>query len=118
KYKVSNDTDVALKVIADHIRTVVFAVGDGVMPSNEGRGYIIRRLLRRAVRYGKTIGVDKPFLFQLTKVVGDVMGGYYPEVVNKHDFIEKVIRIEEERFHETLSDGLILLANVVKQAKE
>lgn len=118
KYKVNNDTDVALKVIADHIRTVVFAVGDGVMPSNEGRGYIIRRLLRRAVRYGKTIGVDKPFLHHLTKVVGEVMGGYYPEVVNKHDFIEKVIRIEEERFHETLSDGLVLLANVVNQAKE
>jgi len=116
-YKVSEDQDVALKVIADHVRTVVFAVGDGVMPSNEGRGYIIRRLLRRAVRYGKALGVDKPFLYGLTGIVGDVMGVYYPEVVEKREFIEKVIRTEEERFHETLSDGLVLLSNLVDQAK-
>ncbi|URN92955.1 MAG: alanine--tRNA ligase [Candidatus Pristimantibacillus lignocellulolyticus] len=115
-YKVSEDQDVALKVIADHVRTVVFAVGDGVMPSNEGRGYIIRRLLRRAVRYGKALGVDKPFLYGLTGIVGDVMGVYYPEVVEKREFIEKVIRTEEERFHETLSDGLVLLSNLVDQA--
>lgn len=117
-YKQKEEQDVALKVIADHIRTVVFAVGDGVMPSNEGRGYIIRRLLRRAVRYGKALGVDKPFLHQLTSIVGDVMGVYYPEVVEKREFIEKVIRTEEERFHETLSDGLVLLSNLVTQAKE
>ncbi|HIW31325.1 MAG TPA: alanine--tRNA ligase, partial [Candidatus Paenibacillus intestinavium] len=116
-YKVSEDQDVALKVIADHVRTVVFSVGDGVMPSNEGRGYIIRRLLRRAVRYGKALGVDKPFLYGLTGIVGDVMGVYYPEVVEKREFIEKVIRTEEERFHETLSDGLVLLSNLVDQAK-
>lgn len=116
-YKVSEDQDVALKVIADHVRTVVFAVGDGVMPSNEGRGYIIRRLLRRAVRYGKALGVDKPFLYGLTGIVGDIMGVYYPEVVEKREFIEKVIRTEEERFHETLSDGLVLLSNLVDQAK-
>ncbi|MCR8655768.1 alanine--tRNA ligase [Paenibacillus endoradicis] len=116
-YKVSEDQDVALKVIADHVRTVVFAVGDGVMPSNEGRGYIIRRLLRRAVRYGKALGVDKPFLYGLTGIVGDVMGVYYPEVVEKREFIEKVIRTEEERFHETLSDGLVLLSNLVDHAK-
>lgn len=117
-YKNNEDQDVALKVIADHIRTVVFAVGDGVMPSNEGRGYIIRRLLRRAVRYGKTLGVDKPFLYQLTKVVGDVMGVYYTEIVEKSEFIERVIRTEEERFHETLSDGLVLLSNLAAHAKE
>ena len=116
-YKVSEDQDVALKVIADHVRTVVFSVGDGVMPSNEGRGYIIRRLLRRAVRYGKALGVDKPFLYGITGIVGDVMGVYYPEVVEKREFIEKVIRTEEERFHETLSDGLVLLSNLVDQAK-
>ena len=116
-YKVSEEQDVALKVIADHVRTVVFSVGDGVMPSNEGRGYIIRRLLRRAVRYGKALGVDKPFLYGLTGIVGDVMGIYYPEIVEKREFIEKVIRIEEERFHETLSDGLVLLSNLVDQAK-
>jgi len=116
-YKDKEDQDVALKVIADHIRTVTFAVGDGVMPSNEGRGYIIRRLLRRAVRYGKTLGIDKPFLYGLTEVVGQIMGEYYPTVVEKREFIEKVIRTEEERFHETLSDGLVLLSNLVADAK-
>ncbi|WP_169082701.1 alanine--tRNA ligase [Paenibacillus sp. PL91] len=115
-YKVSEEHDVALKVIADHIRTVAFAVGDGVMPSNEGRGYIIRRLLRRAVRYGKTIGIDRPFLHELTSVVGEVMGVYYPEVVAKREFIERVIRTEEERFHETLSDGLAMLSELVAAA--
>ncbi len=116
-YKQNNDTDVALKVIADHIRTVTFAVGDGVLPSNEGRGYVIRRLLRRAVRYGKVIGLDKPFLFSLVKTVGDVMGTYYPTVVEQRDYIEKIIRTEEERFHETLSDGLNILADLSQQAK-
>lgn len=117
-YKVNEDFDVALKVIADHIRTVAFAVGDGVMPSNEGRGYIIRRLLRRAVRYGKTIGIDRPFLHELTGVVGEVMGVYYPEVVEKREFIERVIRTEEERFHETLSDGLAMLSDLVDTASK
>ncbi|MEK3882741.1 alanine--tRNA ligase [Paenibacillus sp. PL2-23] len=116
KYHVNADHDVALKVIADHIRTVVFSVGDGVMPSNEGRGYIIRRLLRRAVRYGKKLGVDRPFLHELTADVGDIMGVYYPEVVEKREFIERVIRTEEERFHETLTEGLALLADVVASA--
>ncbi|MGG4146937.1 alanine--tRNA ligase [Paenibacillus algorifonticola] len=117
KYHVNDEHDVALKVIADHIRTVAFAVGDGVMPSNEGRGYIIRRLLRRAVRYGKTIGIDRPFLHELTATVGEVMGVYYDEVVSKREFIEKVIRTEEERFHETLSDGLALLTTLVDTAR-
>ncbi|MEI7025302.1 alanine--tRNA ligase [Paenibacillus sp. y28] len=118
KYKAKPEYDVALKVIADHIRTVAFSVGDGVQPSNEGRGYVIRRLLRRAVRYGKTIGIDKPFLYQLTAVVGEVMGVYYPEVVEKREFIEKVIRIEEERFHETLSDGLALLSALIEETRK
>jgi alanyl-tRNA synthetase len=117
-YGVDNDVDVALKVVADHIRTVVFSVGDGVLPGNEGRGYVIRRLLRRAVRYGKaTLGVEKPFMYRLTKVVGDVMGMYYTEVVEKREFIEKVIRMEEERFHETLTDGLSILTTLVEAAK-
>ncbi|GGG83889.1 alanine--tRNA ligase [Paenibacillus radicis (ex Gao et al. 2016)] len=118
KYHVNEEHDVALKVIADHIRTVAFAVGDGVMPSNEGRGYIIRRLLRRAVRYGKTIGIDRPFLYELTSTVGEVMGVYYPEVVEKREFIERVIRTEEERFHETLSDGLTMLSELVEAARK
>lgn len=116
KYHVNTETDVALKVIADHIRTVAFSVGDGVLPSNEGRGYVIRRLLRRAVRYGKVIGLDKPFLHTLTPIVGEIMGMYYTEVVDKREFIEKVIRTEEERFHETLSDGLAILAELTEKA--
>ncbi|SMF89010.1 alanyl-tRNA synthetase [Paenibacillus uliginis N3/975] len=118
KYNENPEYDLALKVIADHIRTVAFAVGDGVMPSNEGRGYVIRRLLRRAVRYGKVIGLDKPFMYTLTKTVGDIMGVYYPEVLDKREFIEKVIATEEEQFHKTLSDGLNILANISSQAKE
>lgn len=116
-YGEKEDVDVALKVIADHIRTVTFAVADGVLPSNEGRGYVIRRLLRRAVRYGKLIGLDKPFMYQLVETVGDIMGGYYPDVVTKREFIEKVISSEEERFHETLSDGLAILAEMSAEAK-
>ncbi|MFC3802104.1 alanine--tRNA ligase [Cohnella sp. GCM10012308] len=115
-YKTNPDHDVALKVIADHIRTVAFAVGDGVMPSNEGRGYIIRRLLRRAVRYGKVLGIDRPFLWELVPTVGEIMGGYYTAVVEKAEFIERVIRTEEERFHETLSDGLSMLADLCAKA--
>jgi len=118
EYHRSEEHDVALKVIADHIRTVVFSVGDGVIPSNEGRGYVIRRLLRRAVRYGKSIGMEKPFLYTLTSVVGDIMGVYYPEIVLKREFIEKVIRNEEERFHETLSDGLAILSEMVAKARD
>ncbi|MDO7908115.1 alanine--tRNA ligase [Paenibacillus sp. JX-17] len=117
KYNDSVEGDIALKVIADHVRTVAFAVGDGVMPSNEGRGYVIRRLLRRAVRYGKVIGLDRPFLYELTETVAEVMGVYYPEVVEKREFIAKVIKTEEERFHETLSDGLAILSDISGQIK-
>ncbi|MFD0674160.1 alanine--tRNA ligase [Cohnella sp. GCM10027633] len=116
KYKQNAEYDVAFKVIADHVRMVTFAVGDGVLPSNEGRGYIIRRLLRRAVRYGKVLGIDRPFLWELTATVGEVMGGYYPEVLEKREFIEKVIRTEEERFHETLTDGLAILSDLCAKA--
>ncbi|WP_277471677.1 MULTISPECIES: alanine--tRNA ligase [unclassified Paenibacillus] len=117
KYKDNLEQDIALKVIADHIRTVTFAVGDGVLPSNEGRGYIIRRLLRRAVRYGKNLGLDRPFLFELTETVGEVMGVYYPSVVENREYIAKIIRTEEERFHETLSDGLAILGEISAKAK-
>ncbi|MBP1930466.1 alanine--tRNA ligase [Ammoniphilus resinae] len=117
-YGSSWETDVALKVIADHVRTVAFSIGDGALPSNEGRGYVIRRLLRRAVRYGKVLGMEKPFLYQLVPVVGNVMGDFYPEVVEKREFIEKVVRTEEERFHETLNEGLTILEQMIAQAKQ
>jgi alanyl-tRNA synthetase len=117
KYGVNKETDVAFKVIADHIRTVAFAVGDGALPSNEGRGYVLRRLLRRAVRYAKLISINRPFMYELVSVVGEIMVDFYPEVKEKADFIEKVIRNEEERFHETLHEGLAILAGVIKKEK-
>lgn len=112
------ELDTAFKVIADHIRTVTFSVGDGALPSNEGRGYVIRRLLRRAVRFGKVLGIEKPFMYTLVKVVGDIMGEYYPEVLQKREFIERVIKAEEERFHVTLAAGESLLAEVIEGLKK
>ncbi|USK69310.1 alanine--tRNA ligase [Peribacillus asahii] len=118
KYGANKETDVAFKVIADHIRTVTFAVGDGALPSNEGRGYVLRRLLRRAVRYAKQININEPFMLELVPVVGEIMKDFYPEVLEKKDFIAKVVKNEEERFHETLHDGLSILSEVIKKQKE
>lgn len=118
KYGTSKELDVAFKVIADHIRTVSFAVGDGALPSNEGRGYVLRRLLRRAVRYAKQININRPFMFELVPVVGEIMVDFYPEVKGNVDFIEKVIKNEEERFHETLHEGLAILSSMIKKEKE
>ncbi|WP_346199853.1 alanine--tRNA ligase [Caldifermentibacillus hisashii] len=117
KYGENEEFDVAFKVIADHIRTVTFAVGDGALPSNEGRGYVLRRLLRRAVRYAKQIQIERPFMFELVPVVGKIMEDYYPEVKNKVDFIGKVIKNEEERFHETLNEGIAILTDIIEKAK-
>ena len=88
------------------------------MPSNEGRGYVLRRLLRRAVMHGKKLGIHKAFMYQLVPVVGEIMSSYYPEILEQKEFIEKVIRTEEERFHETINDGLTILNNLVKELKE
>lgn len=118
KYGANKDTDVSFKVIADHIRTVTFAVGDGALPSNEGRGYVLRRLLRRAVRYAKQININKPFMFELVPVVGEIMKDFYPEVLSNKEFIAKVVKNEEDRFHETLHDGLAILHEVIKKEKE
>jgi alanyl-tRNA synthetase len=118
KYGVEKEKDTAFKVIADHIRTVAFAVGDGALPSNEGRGYVLRRLLRRAVRYAKQININRPFMYELVPVVGEIMHDFYPEVKDKTEFIQKVIKNEEERFHETLHEGLSILGNVIRKEKE
>ena len=118
KYRVNKEDDTAFKVIADHIRTVTFAIGDGALPSNEGRGYVLRRLLRRAVRYAKHIGINEPFMYKLVPVVGEIMKDFYPEVLEKKDFIAKVVKNEEDRFHETLHDGLRILSEVIKKEKE
>lgn len=112
-YGNGGDLDLAFKVIADHTRTVAFAIGDGALPSNEGRGYVLRRLLRRAVRFGKNLGIDRPFMYNLVPVIGEIMNDYYPEVDAKKEFIMRVIKNEEERFHETLQDGLGILSSVI-----
>lgn len=116
-YRDDSKLDVAFKVIADHIRTVSFAIGDGALPSNEGRGYVLRRLLRRAVRYAKMLGIERPFMYELVDTVGNVMVDFYPQVPEKADFIKRVIKNEEERFHETLHDGLAILNTVAQTSK-
>lgn len=116
-YGKDKEKDVAFKVIADHIRTVSFAIGDGALPSNEGRGYVLRRLLRRAVRYAKQLGIERPFMYELIATVGETMKEFYPEVSEKESFIQKVVKNEEERFHETLADGLAILSSIIEKAK-
>ncbi|NSR19308.1 alanine--tRNA ligase [Enterococcus faecalis] len=118
KYGDAPQTDVSFKVIADHIRALSFAIGDGALPSNEGRGYVLRRLLRRAVMHGKKLGINEAFLYILVPVVGEIMVSYYPEVLQQKDFIEKVVRTEEERFHETINEGLSMLNEVIKEVKD
>ncbi|SDM86292.1 alanyl-tRNA synthetase [Fictibacillus solisalsi] len=117
KYGEAKEADTAFKVIADHIRTVAFAVSDNALPSNEGRGYILRRLIRRAIRFAKQIGLDRPFMFELVPTVADIMVDYYPEVKEKVPFIQRVIKNEEERFHETINEGLAILEDVIKKEK-
>src|SRR5690625_2902250 len=117
-YGDNEKTDIAFKVIADHIRTVSFAIGDSALPSNEGRGYVLRRLLRRAVRFAKQIGIEKPFMYKLVSTVGEIMKDFYPEVSNQQEYVENIIKIEEERFHEILQDGLNMLTAIVAKEKE
>jgi alanyl-tRNA synthetase len=117
KYGEQPQTDISFKVIADHIRALSFAIGDGALPSNEGRGYVLRRLLRRAVMHGKKLGLNEAFLYKLVPVVGEIMVSYYPEVLQQKEFIEKVVRTEEERFHETINEGLEILTEVIEKVK-
>lgn len=117
-YLQNNDQDVAFKVIADHIRTISFAIADGALPANEGRGYVLRRLLRRAVRFSQSLGINEPFMYKLVDIVAEIMEPYYPNVKEKSDFIKRVIKSEEERFHETLEEGLSILNGFISQAKE
>src|SRR5699024_2515962 len=106
KYGENDIDDVEFKVINDHIRTVAFAIGDGALPSNEGRGYVLRRLIRRATRFGKELGIKKAFLSEIVPVVKEVMNDYYPEIQASEDFIKQVINQEEERFLTTLDEGI------------
>ncbi len=113
KYHENEKTDVSLRVITDHIRSTVFMVGDGVGPSNEGRGYVLRRLLRRAARHGRLLGVNKPFLFEVCDTVINENKGAYPNLEEHKDYIKKVVKAEEERFAKTINEGFELLNGIL-----
>ena len=106
-------TDVSIRVITDHIRSTVFMVSDGILPSNEGRGYVLRRLLRRAARHGRMLGVTRPFLAELCDTVIRENGGAYPELVEHADYIKKTISAEEQRYSRTIDQGLNILSNLI-----
>ena len=116
KYHDNEKDDVSLRVITDHIRSTTFMIGDGVMPSNEGRGYVLRRLLRRAARHGRLLGIDGMFLYKVCETVIKENADAYPNLVEKHDLIVKVIKAEEESFNKTIDTGLNLLENIIANA--
>ncbi|HEX4988184.1 MAG TPA: alanine--tRNA ligase [Candidatus Binatia bacterium] len=118
KYGVDPVADISFRVIDDHARAVSFLLADGVMPSNEGRGYVLRRLLRRASRHGRLIGLQEPFVHKVAATVATVMGDAYPELRTEEQRIREVIRSEEERFGETLEKGLVLLENATSKLKQ
>ncbi|MDQ0222153.1 alanine--tRNA ligase [Streptococcus moroccensis] len=109
--------NMSFKVIADHIRSLAFAIGDGALPGNEGRGYVLRRLLRRAVMHGRRLGINEPFLYKLVVTVGQIMESYYPEVLEKRDFIEKIVKREEETFARTIEAGSSHLDSLLSDLK-
>lgn len=110
--------NMSFKVIADHIRALSFAIGDGALPGNEGRGYVLRRLLRRAVMHGRKLGIKETFLYKLVQTVGEIMASYYPEILEKRDFIEKIVKREEETFVRTIDAGSGHLDQLLAQLKE
>ncbi len=118
KYEPASKESVPLKIIADHARAVCFLISDGVLPSNEGRGYVLRRLIRRAVRFGRLLGIEKIFLSEIVAEVVHLMSDTYPEIDENKDFIYKVCESEEERFSHTLKSGLHVLADIISDAKK
>jgi alanyl-tRNA synthetase len=118
-YGADPNTDVSMRVIADHLRSSTFLMADGVVASNEGRGYVLRRILRRAIRHGKKLGQDTPFLHKLVGSVADSLSGFYPELTSQRKLVETLMKEEEERFHETLHRGMGLLEeNIAKLRKQ
>ena len=118
EYKKDEKKDVSLRVITDHIRSTVMMVSDGVIPSNEGRGYVLRRLLRRAARHGKLLNIDKQFLYEVANTVIDCSKDAYPELAEKREYICKIIKKEEERFDATIDNGLVVLNGYIEEAKK
>jgi len=109
---------IAMRVISDHIRTLTFALADGAVPGNEGRGYVLRRILRRAARYGRKLNLNEPFLYKIVKTVVDNMGYAFPEIKSNQKNVEKIIKAEEESFNATLDRGIELFDGVVKKLKD
>ena len=114
----TKDTDVSIRIITDHIRSVTFMIADGIIPSNEGRGYVLRRLLRRAARHGKILNIEGSFLTELSNKVIEVSGGAYPELVEKKAYIQKIISVEEEKFSSTIDQGTAIIADYVEELKK
>ncbi|MBQ6000553.1 MAG: alanine--tRNA ligase [Clostridia bacterium] len=117
-YRENEKSDVSLRVITDHIRSTTMMLSDGIMPSNEGRGYVLRRLLRRAARHGKLLGYNKAFLYQVVDTVVDCSGEAYPNLIEKREFIKKIIKLEEERFSETVDAGLDILGKLIEEHRK
>lgn len=117
KYKQSEKIDFSLKVITDHIRAIIFLISDGVLPSNEGRGYVLRRILRRAVRHGRLLNINDNFLYKLVDFVVDLMKGAYPELEKTKEHVKKVIEIEEEKFSKTLDQGIEIATQEIEKLK-
>lgn len=111
------DGGMPFRVIADHTRACTFLISDGVFPANEGRGYVLRRILRRAVRFGKVLGLNEPFLYRLAPVVHEIMGDAYPELTENMEHIQKVIQVEEERFGQTLDQGMAILESIIEETR-
>lgn len=109
------ENKIPMRVIADHIRALTFAIADGAVPGNDGRGYVLRRILRRAARYGRKINLNEPFLYKLVDIITDTMGDVFPEVIEKKEYVKKVIKAEEESFNSTLDRGIELFDEVVKR---
>jgi len=116
-YEKHRDTDVSINVIADHIRAIVFMLAEGLMPSNEGRGYVLRRIIRRAARHGFMIGIDEPFLYRITDSVSTIMSDHYPELLDGVERTKRILKFEEERFSHTLSSGMSILSELIKELK-
>ncbi len=116
--KYEGENVAAFNVIADHIRAVTFAMSEGILPSNEGRGYVIRRILRRAIRFGKIIGIEEPFMYRLVDIICEIMGTQYPEIIKTKANTEKVIKAEEERFFQTLNQGVNYLNSLIEDLKK
>ena len=117
RYRDNDKDDVSMRVIADHARAITFLIGDGALPSNEGRGYVLRRIMRRAARHAKMLGCAEPVLYRMVDAVRDIMSDAYPDLVEREAYIKKVIRAEEERFAETLDRGLAILNEAVAGLK-